>query len=307
MANSTLLQLVNAAQGELGLAVSSSVIGNTADDVVQMRYLINAAGNEIRRQFQWQAQIVEYRFYTNAYAYTGNTTINSTTLSALSSTTGITTNPTYFQVSGVGIPEDTYLVSVNAGAATAVMSNEATATGTSVSLTFSQTRYAMPSDYDRLVDRTEWDKSQHWEMLGPETTQQKEWLKSGWISTGPRVRFYIQGDLFQIWPALADNELLGFDYVSKYWVYATTATTLTKAAFALDTDTASFPDRLLVVALKRAYFKAKGFQAVFDDEYRMELNNAKAHDAGSPTLSLAPRIGSTLIGWSNIPDAGYGT
>ena len=307
MANSTLLALVNAAQGELGLAVSSTVVANTADEVTQLRYLINALGNGLKREYPWQATSVEYRFSSVAYTYTATTTDTSTTISVMSSTTGLTTNPTYFQVTGNGIPSDTYLVSVNAGASTAVLSNAATATGTLVSLTFSQVRYALATDFDRLTDRTDWVRSDHWEMIGPETAQQWQWLKSGYISTGPRVRFRMLGELFQIWPTLANGERLGYEYFSKYWVYATAATALSKQSFTVDTDTCIFPDRLMISGLKRAYFRAKGFQPVFDAEYGMELSNAKANDGGSPNLSFAPRPSSVLIGWDNIPDSQYGS
>lgn len=307
MANATLLALVNAAQGELGLAVSSTIIGNNAANPQQMRYLINAVGNEIKRQMQWQAATVAYTFTTPFYTYTATLSTSSTTITVMSSTTGLTTNPTYFQVTGTGIPNDTYLVSVNAGASTAVLTNTPTVAGTAVSLTFSQVRFAMPSDFDRLIDRTDWDKTQHWEMLGPETAQQWQWLKSGYISTGPRVRFRVLGNLFQIWPALSAEHTLGWEYVSKYWIYATGSTTLSKETYTVDTDTCLFPDRLMVVGLKRAYFKAKGFDPVFDAEYRMELDNAKGFDQGSPNLSFAPRPSNVLIGFENIPDANYGS
>ena len=187
------------------------------------------------------------------------------------------------------------------------MTNAATATGTLVDLTFSQVRFALPTGFDRLIDRTDWDKTQHWEMLGPETAQQWQWLKSGYISTGPRVRFRVLGDLFQIWPALGAEHTLGWEYLTKYWIYATASTSLTKETFTADTDTCMFPDRLMVLGLKRAYFKAKGFDPVFDKEYDMELANAKGFDQGSPTLSFAPRTSSVLIGWENIPDANYGS
>ena len=165
--SATLLQIVDQAAAEMGLPIPTTVINNTQVDVLQLLYLTNAVGYELQRQYQWQAINKEYTFSSVFYSYTGTTTSGSTSLTALSSTTGLTTNPTYFQVTGTGIDTSTMLVSVNAGAGTAVMSRAATASGT-VTLTFSQVQYAMPSDYDRLIDRTDWDKSQHWEMLGPE-------------------------------------------------------------------------------------------------------------------------------------------
>src|SRR5262245_38356396 len=132
----TLLQLTNQAQAELGQSISSSVIGNTTLSVIQQLYLINGLGQELVREWDWQWLDKEYRFYTVAFQYTGDVTSGSTTLSNLSSTTGLTATPTYFAVTGPGIPQDTYLVSVNGGAGTAVMSNEATTSGTTVTLNF---------------------------------------------------------------------------------------------------------------------------------------------------------------------------
>jgi len=302
----TLLALAQQARTEMGLASPSSVIGNTTQDVVQTLALMNAVGYEIQREHNWQAMTVIYKFNTVFYQYTATTTNGSTTLSALSGTTGLTGTPTYFQVTGTGIPNDTFLVSVDAGASSAVMGNAATASGT-VTLTFAQMMYAMPSGFDRLVDRTEWDKSQHWEMLGPESPQQWQWLTSGYISTGPRARFRRLGDLFRIWPAMSAVHTLGFEYVNNLWVTATGGSAPTKESFTADTDTCIFPDRLMVLGTKLKYFEIKGFDttALYRD-YRMHLDLSKANDTGSPILSYAPQPANILIGFENIPDANFG-
>ena len=306
MSTTTMLQLVQQATGELGLSVPTTVVGNTNTDVVQIYRLINACGYELQRKHEWQALSTEYRFTTVFYTYTADVTDGSTTISAMSSTTGLTTNPTYFSVVGVGVQQDTYLASVNAGASTAVLSLAATGTQSASSLTFSQTKYALPADFDRLIDRTDSDKSRHWEMLGPETAQQWQWLKSGFISTGPRVRFRPLGNLFQLWPALGAEDVLGFEYVSNYW--AATTAGVAKGSFTVDTDTCIYPDRLVVLFLKMKYFEIKGFDttAIMRD-FSAELDLAKAHDAGSPTLGMDPRVNNILIGWDNVPDSQYGS
>ena len=304
MSTTTMLGLVQQATGELGLNVPTTVVGNTNTDVIQQLRLINGCGYELQRKHEWQALTTEYRFQTVFYSYTGTTTNASTGLTAMSSTTGLTANPSYFTVTGVGIPQDTYLTA--AGGGTATLSQAATASGTGVTLTFTQTKYTLPSDFDRLIDRTDWDKSQHWEMLGPETAQQWQWLKSGFISSGPRIRFRPLGNLFQIWPAIGVVHTLGFEYVSNSWAAATGGAA--QSSFQADTDTCIFPDRLMVLFFKRKYFEIKGFDTTaIERDYQSELDLAKAHDAGSPTLAMNPRINSVLIGWDNIPDAGYGS
>ncbi len=306
--SSTMLQLCQQVIGELGTRTQPAVIAASNDtDLLQILALMNAVGYELQREYQWQALTTEYRFPTVFYTYTGTTTANSTSVTAMSSIVGLaSTNQTFIAVGG-SIPQDTYVVS--ASGTTVVLSQAAASAGTAVSITFSQTKYPMPSDYDRLIDGTDWDKSQHWQMIGPETMQQKEWLKSGYISTGPRARYYLQGNTFQIWPPLGVAHTLGFDYVSNLWVTATGVTTgPTKTAFTADTDTAIFPDRVLVLGAKLKYFEIKGFDttALYRD-YTMQRDIAKAADGGSPTLSFAPMPSQVLLNWNSIPDSGYGT
>lgn len=304
----TMLSLIQQARSELGLSSPASVAGNTQQDVIQTLALLNAVGYEVQREHEWQGLTVSYQFSTVVYSYTADTTSGSTTISTLSDVTGLTTAPTYFQVSGTGIPNDTRLVSVDSGAMTAVLSNAATATGTTVTLTLAQTMYAFPSDFDRLVDRTEWDKTQHWEMPGPMNAQQWQWLRSGYIATGPRVRFRRLGNLFQIWPGLTTAHTLGFEYVSNLYVTATGESSPSKSSFTVDTDTCVFGDRLMVIGTKLKYFEAKGFDttALYRD-YHSQLDLAKAYDAGSRSLSFAPPVTDILIGEENVPDAGYGS
>lgn len=171
--------------------------------------------------------------------------------------------------------------------------------------TFQKVKYAMPTDYDATIPRTHWDKSKRWEMLGPEDAQQWEWLLSGYISTGPRIRWRIFQGKFQIWPGTSTNELLGFEYRSKAWAEAADGTP--KNSFTADTDTCIYPDRLIVLGTKLKYFEAKGFDTTaMYRNYREELETCIAQNTSAANLSFAPRPGTVLIGYDNLPDSGYG-
>lgn len=310
MTNSTVLALVqNTLQG-MGVATygqPTTLVANTNQDIVQVLALVNAEGDALAHEKDWQAQQIQYIFSTPFYTYTGTVTSGSTSVTAMSSTTGLTSNPGYFMVTGTGIPQDCFITA--AGGGTVTLAQAATASGTAVSLTFSQVLFPPPSDFDRQIDRTHWDKSKHWEMLGPSTPQQREWLRSGYISTGPRVRYSYMGGYFMIWPPLGTNESLSYEYVSKYWVLATAPTLLTptKQAFTVDTDTCIFPDALMRALIKLKYFEVKGFDTTaYYRDYVMQRDLAKANDGGSQTLAMNPRPASILIGWENIPDSNYG-
>jgi hypothetical protein len=305
----TMLQLIQQATGELGLAVPNSVAGNTAQDTIQQLALLNAVGYDLLRappdhpEFNWQALTTEYRFTTQWVQQTGNVTAGSAVVTNIPSTAGIVAGT--YMVTGAGINQDTYVQSVDS-MTQVTLTQAAAASGTGVLLTYAQTKYAFPADYQRVVDRTQWDKSKHWEMLGPESPQQWQWLKSGYIATGPRIRWRILGNAFQIWPAVSTSEYLGFEYVSKYWVVDGN-TGSSKGAFTLDSDTCLFDDRLMVTGLKLKYFGIKGFETqLLQDEYDSILSALMGAEQGAPMLSMAPRLSNILLGPENIPDSNYG-
>jgi hypothetical protein len=296
----TVLQLVQQACAEMGLSVPTALAANTSRDAVQLLGLINAVGYELQRDYPWQALNVEYRFTTAYTQTTGTITSGSAVVTGIPDTTGL--DATYMVV-GTGINTDVYVQSVDSSTQV-TLTQPCTATG-SQTLTFCKVKYPFPSDYDRPIDRTQWDKSKHWEMLGPETAQQWQWLKSGFIATGPRIRFRPMGGKLQIWPPVSSAEYLGFEYISKNWALDSNSTG--KPAFTADTDTCIFPDRLMVVGLKLKFFEAKQFDTTAHyREWISQKDIAKANDSGSPTLSFAPGVADALIGWNNIPDSGYG-
>jgi len=300
---STLLQLIQQAAGEMGLPVPTTVASNLSQDTSQQLALLNSVGNELQRQYIWQHSVVEYRFTTEYVTQTGTTTTGSPIITGLASTIGL--NGTY-NVIGTGINTDVYVLT-NDSASQVTLTQASTASGT-VTLNFCKVKYAYPGDYDRQIDRTHWDKTKHWEMLGPQTPQQWQFLKSGFISTGPRIRYRTSGGYFQIWPAISSAEYLGFEYISSFWVNSTGSFAPDKSAFTVDTDTCSFPDRLMVVGLKLKYFQTKGFDtSALVKEYQMQLDISKANDGGSQTLSMSPRLSQLLISVDQIPDSGYGS
>jgi len=300
----TMLQLVNQVQNELNLAVSTSVAGNPNTDVQQILALMNGAGYELLKEYDWQSLQVQYRFYTQSITANGTTTNGSAVL-IMAAGTDLSNVTSQWQLSGYNIPQDTYVVSVDNVSKQIVMSQYATGDGTQ-SIVIAQTAYDLPADFETITDRTHWDKSKHWEMLGPEDAQQWQWLKSGYISTGPRVRWRILDNQFQIWPIMNTQEYLGWEYRSKGW--ARSSTGAIKNSFTADTDTTVFDDRILVLYTKLKYFQIKSFDTTaLTQDYQRYLSIAKANDKGAPNLSFAPYPSKVLIGYANIPDTGYGS
>ena len=296
-----MLQLVQQVTNELGVPTPTTVAGNTNQDVIQILALMNASGYELLRKADWRELTTAYSFFTSYTTTTGTYTTSALTITGIPSTASLDTT---YMVVGTGIPNATFITSVDS-ATQVTISNYSTSNVTAGTVYFQKVKYALPSDYDSIVPRTQWDKSKHWEMLGPESAQQWEWLLSGFISTGPRIRWRLLGGYFQIWPGYSANENLGFEYRSKGW--ALSAAGAVKNSFTVDTDTCIYPDRLVVLSTKLKYFQAKGFDttALYRD-YLTEFETSVAQDTSAANLSFAPRPGSVLIGWDNIPDSGYG-
>ena len=298
---STMVELIQECTNELGIPTPSTVAGNNSQDVVQLLALMNACGYELLRRADWRELTRQYTFYTEATTATGSWVNGVAAITGLASTTGLDTT---YQVQGDGIPNATYITSV--GPTSVTLNYEVTSTQVDAQVIFQKVKYGLPADYYSTVNRTHWDKSKRWEMLGPESPQQWEWLLSGYISTGPRIRWRLLGKYFQIWPGMNAGELLGFEYRSKGWAEAADGTP--KNSFTDDDDTCVYPDRLMVLGTKLKYFEAKGFDttALYRD-YLLEFETAVAQDVAAANLSFAPRPGTVLIGYDNIPDSGYGT
>jgi len=300
--SSTMLQLVTQVTNELGVPTPTFVAGNANQDVIQILALMNASGYELLRKADWRELTIPYSFFTDYVTTTGDYTTTTLTITNIPSTAGLDTT---YMVVGTGFPNATFITSVDSGTQVTVSTYSASAV-TAGTIYFQKVKYDLPSDYDSIVPRTQWDKSKHWEMLGPESAQQWEWLLSGYISTGPRIRWRLLGSYFQIFPGYSNNENLGFEYRSKGW--ARSSANAVQNSMTVDTDTCIYPDRVMVLMTKLKYFQAKGFDttALYRD-YLTEFDTSVAQDTSSANLSFAPRPGNVLIGYDNIPDSGYGS
>ena len=295
--SSTLLSMVQDAANELGLKAPSSVVGSSNATSIQLLALFNRVGKQLYTEDDWQFLFQEHRFQTVFYQYTGDVTAGSTTISNLSSVTGLSTD---FMVTGTGLMQDTWITSVGANSVTLNIPSSQTAAG--VTFTFGQALYSVPSDYDRIVNKTEYNKTNRWSIIGPKSAQEWQWLKASYITTGPRMRFRIVDDKIALWPMPTSAVTLGFEYVSNAWVTGSDGTKFTS-----DSDTCKFPDNLMVMGAKMRFLEAKGLDSSAEASYfQRELSKFKAQNAGADTLSMAPRTAGMMITQSNIPDQNFG-
>jgi hypothetical protein len=168
-----------------------------------------------------------------------------------------------------------------------------------------QDTYALPADFNRSISQTEWDKTNRWPLVGPETAQQWQWIKSGVLSTGPRERFQLQGNNIVLFPIPGATVLtLTLSYVSKWWVRS--ALGIAKARATADDDYCVFDSRLMIAGVKMRFFQAKGFDTTaFAADFQSLLDDALGQDAGAPILSMARQPAFPLITIYNLPDGNW--
>ncbi|MDE3021974.1 MAG: hypothetical protein KGI54_08950 [Pseudomonadota bacterium] len=294
-----LLELVQNFCLEVGIAAPTQVVTSQDVQINQVLAILNRAGHDLARDFEWQELDKEYIVTTVGSTLTGTTTAGSAIITGISSTTGLSTN---YGITGTGIAPFAQIVSVDSSTQV-TMNLKATATGT-VSLYFGQIQYPLPSDWLKQIPQTEWDRSNRWPLLGPQSPQDWQSFKSGIVYAGPRERFRIQGNTLSINPPPPANLTFAFEYISSGWVVPVTGANKTK--FTLDTDSFTYDDSLLLSCLRVKWLQTKGFEYGYAQaEYMDLLSKCKAQDKSAPLLSLAPATGSVLLTNRNVQDGNW--
>jgi hypothetical protein len=303
--NYTLLELVDQVSAELGLTQPTSVIGSTNNQTVQLLGLAQRLGKDLVRDFEWQKLVKAYIWQTEAAINTtGNITSGSRVITNIPSTSGL-------QVGNVitGVGQTPYAEILTIDSSTQVTLNAPVSTSTaSVSMTFAKQDYDVPSDYDRMISDTNWDRTDHWRNLGTKSSQDWQFLQGGIISIGPRERYRIYNGKFRIFQALTTVYNFSFEYVSNYWVCAAGSATGSKSAYTLNTDTSVFPDDLMLAGLKFYFLKAKKLDYGIElGEFTRALSYNKAQDVPVPSMSLAPVGMNQLVGPWSVQDGNWPT
>lgn len=327
----SLLTIVQAAMGEVGFGVPSTVVGNADANVSQAFALANRAGAElhrdpeaagywpvIRKQFLFNLKGQGY--YTGTLAYQSNQITNVTPVGSAPPLSGVGSN---WVVQSQYLLNDTLVTGVSGTTVTLNQNSNVTQTQGSATdsfIAFGEEAYPVPSDLSYFIPDTGWDRNFRWQLLGPVNAQEWQVLKSGISPVGPRIRYRLMQGMIYLNPAPYTigqgnpiSDLIEMEYVSRFW--AAPAGTVapsqpTQSAFALDTDISmAFPEDLIVLSLKYRILKAKGMAYLDEAE---EFTDALDQIAGRQTMPRnlplnARSTGLRLLNSQNVPDTGFGT
>lgn len=307
----SLLTIANQVTSELGLPALASVVGNTDLTARQILALANRAGDNLYQEQQW-TPLQNYSIINiGTPTYIGNAvSVAGSKNLVLSTNVGLVAN--YYAVMGSEVPTAARVITVSGDGVTITMDEPMTYTGTSP-VVIAQDTFNIPNDFKWFLNRTMWDRTNHWELIGPVSPQVDEWQRSGIVSVGPRKRWRqvgIPDQCWRIWPpptATTDYpSTLVFEYVSDYWVQS--ATNVAQASFLADTDKPIVDGQAIVLEIKWRLWQAKGFSySAYQQEAIDYISRLAAKDGGSPDLSLGRRRlrDDYLITPYNVPDGNW--
>lgn len=298
----SLLELVQDATDELGIARPAAVVTTSDQQTLQLLALTTRCGQMLSAHTNWTALtkllVVPLLAPTDT---TGDTTDASAVITAIPSTTGMSVA---YSVTGTGIPTGARVLTVDS-ATQVTLDMPCTASGTAAALSFAKDTYDLPAGYRAVAPSTQWDRTNAWPLQGPVSPQQYQWLISGNVATGPRRKFRLQGQKMVVWPAPTSADTLVTEYLSSYWV--TTSAGVAKARFTLDSDLTLFDDDLMIMGLKWLFFQAKGFEYTeLRRQWLSQVSIAAASDGGAQTLDMTGARGWRSLGVANVPETGFG-
>lgn len=167
--------------------------------------------------------------------------------------------------------------------------------------------YAVPADFDRMIDDTFWDQTNDRKVSGPDVPAVDRWRQQS-ISgpVGIYKNFRVLGSNVQLFPTPDAVATMGYEYVSKNWALSNAS--VAQSEFLADTDTSVFDPYLMILGLKWRFLAAKSLEASaakmeYDDYYE----SCVAGDSAGETLRLdGAGMGDQFLSINNIPDTGYG-
>lgn len=147
---------------------------------------------------------------------------------------------------------------------------------------------AIPSDFDRMVPGTMYNRTATRLITGPLTPQEYADYK-GRLTSIVYEAFRIRGDAILILPTPTAGHTFAYEYVSTYWCAGTGETTPDQSEWAADTDIAFLDDELIRLGIIWRFLRSRGLDyAEAFQQYELQLALLAGRDGGARTLNMGP-------------------
>jgi len=144
---------------------------------------------------------------------------------------------------------------------------------------------AIPTDFQRFLKDTIWNRSTRTKVLGP--LDVGDWqARQAVLVNGPYQNFIIRGTSFLMTPTPTAGWTIAYEYITKYIGLAVDGTT-ERLTFTADDDTTYFDDELVILGTVWRYRKAEGLDYSEEfREYQLRRANMIKMDGGRRTLDM---------------------
>lgn len=164
---------------------------------------------------------------------------------------------------------------------------------------------ALPSDFDRFVNGTFYNRTRNRVVEGPLNAREWQDYKAS-VTTVMFDAYRVRGGSLLLAPTPTAGDSYAFEYLTTWWVAtAAASTTPAQATWAADTDVGILPEELITLGLVWRFKKAKGFD--YSEEYRSyqaEVMLAMTKDGGARSLYMG-RVKSHRVPQPTYPDASW--
>lgn len=154
---------------------------------------------------------------------------------------------------------------------------------------------SIPTDFDRLIDGTMYNRTTRRKIYGPLTPQEWQEIES-LDTTNIDPAFRIWDNSIKLTPTPAAGETVSFEYITNRWIASENGTT--RSSFAADDDVPLFNEDLMALGIEWRFKSRKGFE--HSDtlrEYERLLADRIMRDGGRRTISSDDRSGAGMHRW----------
>jgi hypothetical protein len=146
---------------------------------------------------------------------------------------------------------------------------------------------AIPTDFDRIVTGTFYNRTKKRPVSGPLTAQEYADYK-GRLASIVHDAFRMRGDAILLLPTPSAGWSMAYEYASKQWCGAASDTAPTKEAFAADTDIAFLDAEAMRQGVTWRFQKSRGLDyAESFQQYELHIATLMGRDGGNRMLSMA--------------------
>jgi len=169
--------------------------------------------------------------------------------------------------------------------------------------------YSLAADFNYIIPDTTWNRDNKRRAMHI-TSEYWQYVKAWSTISGLNLRVRIRNSELEIEQditASENNEILAYDYVSKYWAVSLGTGSADQAEWLDDTDTSILDEELITQGVVWRFKKSKSLPDWQQDrsDYENLKYKMKSRDKGAPTINLGGDSRNLRLG-VNIDDQDYG-